>query len=1483
MMALVLMLMASYLAMAQQISLSPGTISTVAGTGTSGDTNNGGSATAAEISSPYSVRFDSSGNFYIAESGSYVREVVGGVGGTIKVFAGTGTAGFTGDNGPATSAEINTPRGLWIDANNNAYISDSGNNRIRVVYKTGTATACLIIIENPTLFGLSAGATSCTGATSQPVAGNIYTIAGGTGTGATGTLATGQALSSPRGVYVDASGDVYIADITNNKVRVVYAGGTAVSSLITLENAGTTPVVGDMYIVAGGGTATTDGSLATATSLNEPIDMNFDASGNLYVVLYGSSKVIQVSKTTGKVLTVAGTGTAGFAGDGGAATGAQFSSPRGIWLDAGGGIYIADASNNRIRKFTVGGTISTIAGTGTAAYNSDGVNATSANISAPYEIALDTAGNFYIADSGNYRIREVSILADKLAFGNVALGTSSTGQIVTLSNISASSLTLSGINISAQFAQIASGGTDCTGTSVLAPGASCNLDITCSPTSAVALTGTAAVSSNGGSSSTALSCTGVVGTTTTTLASTPSTATIPQGSSITYNVAVTSSAGTPYGTVNLYDNGSSTPLATITLSSGAGSYSTALLPAGNNCIVATYQATSGFSTSSSTPSLCVNVISNATATTTTLTANSTSTALGGTVTFTAVVNSSYSSGATGYVTFFNNGVALAPNAILSASSPYTATLSLTSLPLGVNTITAFYNGDANNLTSSSSAMQVTVYVQQAMLVPGIITTSIGNGTSGFAGNGGPATSATIEAPYVARSDSAGNLYVSDAYSEVRKVTASTGIISLVTGGSGSTCSATATCGDGGPATSATINNARGMWIDASGDIYLSDTGSNRVRVIYQGGAAAASIIALENSGTVPVIGDIYTVAGGGTAATGLASKQPLNSPRGVIVDSFGNLYIADIGTNHVRVVYVAGNSVAALITQENPTVLTPLPGYMYSIAGTGTLAESGNGGLASAASINEPSDIALDSSGNLYFVDYGGDTVRMVSASTGIISTLAGTTAGAGFSGDGGLATAAQLSSPRGIWVDDGSNIYIADTNNYRVRKITAATGVISTIAGQGTTSTSLGDGGAATSAYLNLPFSVALDPSGNLVLADNSEYRVRSVNAANSVLSLPNTFIGSSSTPGTIVLSNIGGDAITPSAFSITTGFTQATGAPGDCAANTAVASGRSCNIRISFTPVASGPANGTFTVTTNATNTSSGVFTAQLSGLGAYPNTVSSATTLAAIASADLGQTVTMTATVVSTGGGTTIPTGTVYFYRAGTIQIGTGTLNGVGQATLSISTLPLGTSNITALYLGDTKYQPSLSASQSVTIYNGPGDFSIAAPNTTCGSTVTVVHGQSANYCLAVTSTGGFDQTITFSCTNLPPNASCFFSPTLLTPVIGSTPTYFGLSIATETAVNQNGPHTQLHDAPHLWAIDSVPLLALLLWLPGLYRRRKLRHRSLCAVLVCLATLGTLNGCGTGNNAPATTPPGTYSITINAVAATSTHTFPVTMIVQ
>jgi hypothetical protein len=1453
-----------------KIAVSPGTISTVVGTGTAGHGADGSAPTSTAITAPYSVRFDTSGNLYFNDLDA-IREVVGGV---VKTIAGTpATSGTTGDGTAATGALLNVPRGLALDGSNNVYISDSGNARIRMVYVGGATAAALITAENSTV--------------TTPVVGNIYTIAGG-GSATTG-LATAQGFGAlPRGVYVDASGDVYVADIAKNYVRVVYAGGAGCAALITLENPTiTAPVLGNMYVIAGNGNTafTGEGGLATSAGVNGPIDMNMDTAGNLYIAEYGGNRLRKVNATTGLITTIAGStsSTAGSSGDGGAATAAQLSSPRGIWLDGANDIYIADAANNKIRKIDGNGIITTIAGTGTAGTGGDGGNATTATLTTPYEVVLDSSGNVYEADSGGNKIRKINVTTGgTLAFGNSAIANTSAGMSATISNVDASSLTLTGINISTGYAQTASGGTDCAVSLVLAAGTNCTLQIAFSPSATGSVPGTVAITSSGsansGNATLALSGTGVVGTTTTTLS--PSTTTnINYQQSITFSAAVTSTAGTVTGSVQFLDG--TNVLSTQMLVSGAASYTNSTLSPGQHSITAKYLTTTGFTTSTSAATT-VNVVSNGATTTTTLTANPTAAISGQQVTLTATVTSTASP--TGSVTFTDNGITLGTPPYMLTNG--VASLMTSALPLGSNVITASYGGDANNLSSTSNPVTVTVALQQVAAIPGVITTVIGTGTSGTAGNGSAATSATITTPFSARSDINGNLYVTDASSEVRKVTAATGIINLFAGTGSAGYN-----GDNIPATTATISSARGLSISAAGDVFISDSGNNRVRVVYEGGTAAATLIHAENSSIGALsVGNIYTVAGGGTNTGSLGTQQSLSSPRGILLDSNGNVYIADITNNKVRVLYVAGSALAALITLENPTVITPVVGGMYTLAGNGAGVDGADGGLATSSPVNEPSDMGFDAVGNLYIAEYGGAKIRKLTATTGLLSTVAGTGV-SGFNGDTpGPALTAQFSSPRGLWVDGGGNIYIADSANSRIRKIDVA-GTIMTVAGGGTTT---GDGGAANVALVNQPHSVALDPSGNILIASNADNRVRSVNAVSSILNFPNTTIGSASAAQTVTIANIGGLPITLSAINVPTGFTQSTGNTGDCTSSTVLAAGADCAIRLVFSPVASGSANGTLTVTTNGGNAPSGVVSIQLVALGAYPNAVTSTIALTVKPSAspytsaqvDLGDTVTFTATVATnagSGGVLTSPTGTITF-KSGSTVLGTAplTYTGVASATLTVSTLPLGTSLITASYSGDTVYQPVNSTSDTVTVYNAAGDFtlSVTSPN----SVNTITSGSIAIYALNVSATGGFDQTITFSCVNPPALATCVFDPTLYTPLIGSSGKNIGLVIYTAPINGPNGPHASLGHGPALWGFGGV-VAAVLLWMPfvSVQNRRRLRGAVLLFVLgIC--TAAGVGGCGNGSAATAaTTAPGTYTINVNAVAGSTTHSLTVTLIVQ
>ncbi len=326
----------------------------------------------------------------------------------------------------------------------------------------------------------------------------------------------------------------------------------------------------------------------------------------------------------------------------------------------------------------------------------------------------------------------------------------------------------------------------------------------------------------------------------------------------------------------------------------------------------------------------------------------------------------------------------------------------------------------------------------------------GDGTPGFSGDGGPATSAQLYYPNGVATDAAGNLFIADSSnSRIRKVTPA-GVISTVAGNG-----AWGFSGDGGPATSARLNEPWGVAVDAVGNLFIADYSNNRVRKVTPAGV-------------------ISTVAGNGNPGfsgdSGPATSAQLLGPRSVAVDAAGSLFIADSANNRIRRV-------------------TP-DGLISTVAGNGTSGSSGDGGPATSAGLDAPWGVALDVGGSLFVAERHGSRIREVTPD-GLISTVAGNGTW-GFSGDGGPATSAQLFMPRGVAADAAGNLYIADTLNDRIRKVTAA-GAISTVAGKGTEGFS-GDGGPATSALLGYPDGVAVDAAGNLFIADFSNNRIRKV-----------------------------------------------------------------------------------------------------------------------------------------------------------------------------------------------------------------------------------------------------------------------------------------------------------------------------------------------------------------------------------------------------
>ncbi len=318
----------------------------------------GGPAISAEICAPWAIAVDALGNVYITDSGNNrVRKV--NTSGVISNFAGTNSAGFSGDGGAATSAQLNSPRGIAIDASGNIYISDYGNNRIRKVNTSGIIS---------TIVGTG--------------------IAGFSGDGST---AINAQINNPLGLAVDASGNLYISDYVNQRIRKV----NTVGIISTFAGTGVSGFNGD-------------GGVATATQLFGPCGVAVDVAGKVYIADYFNWR-IRIVNLAGVISTFAGTGVGGFSGDGGLATNAQLAAPAGIAVDPSNNFYVADRNNNRIRKINPAGIISTIAGTGVAGFSGDGNTATSAKLNNPVAVNFDASGNVYFADIINNRIRELCV------------------------------------------------------------------------------------------------------------------------------------------------------------------------------------------------------------------------------------------------------------------------------------------------------------------------------------------------------------------------------------------------------------------------------------------------------------------------------------------------------------------------------------------------------------------------------------------------------------------------------------------------------------------------------------------------------------------------------------------------------------------------------------------------------------------------------------------------------------------------------------------------------------------------------------------------------------------------------------------------------------------------------------------------------------------------------------------------------------------
>ena len=881
-------------------------------------------------SGPYGVAEDSAGNVYVAYR--WTADILKfDPSGNVTTFAGTiGSSGYSGDGGPATSAKLSGPWWLSFDAAGDLLIADRFNNAIRAVSPSGTITT---------------------------VAGT-----GVSGYSGDGGPATSAQLNQPQSVTGLPGGGFLIAE-NNNVIRKVDASGR----ITTIAGTGSAGYAGD-------------GGSATSAQLNVPADAIMDPAGDVLISDCGNNVVREVDPT-GKISTIAGTGTSGYSGDGGAATSTQFNCPIGLATWAGG-LYVADSGNSAIRRIDAAG-VTTVSGPGTGAPFIE-----------PHEIWPDASGRVFTADPQANTVYLLSLGPDLLSVAGsapagVALGQTfaytftvgnpggaGTATAVTLSDPLPAGFTyVSAAASSGSCSQ--SGGTVSCALGQLAPGTAATVSITTTA---------------------------------------PTT-----GSGSVANVA-TVSANQPDPT--LADN-----TATVTTILAAADLS--VTGTGSPAQISPWSSATHTFTVNSGGSIAPNVTLNAT-----LTQN---------IAIQSVSSSQGSCSQTATAVSCQLGT-------LGAGA--TATVSITlqapsTVPVVMDTATVGSALVDPNPSNNSATVQTTVSG-----AVGDIFSVAGNGGCCSGGNGGPATSAHLYGPSGVAEDAAGNIYIADYYAcTIRKVDTS-GIITIYAGDPQGNCGYS---GDGGPATAATFTNPYWLSFDAAGDLLIADLGNNAIRSIN------------------PKTGIITTVAGNGTAGYagdgGAATSGELNSPQSVRGLPGGGFLIGDNGNNVVRKVDASGK--------------------ITTIAGNGTGGYAGDGGKATSAELSAPQDTAYDSSGNLLIADCGNQVIRKVDATTGNISTIAGTAGTAGYSGDGGAAAAAQLNCPNGLALNAG-NIYFSDYGNNVVRRIDP-NGTITTVAGNGQCCGS-GDGGPATLASFGRTQEILLDSSANMLIADFFGREIREV-----------------------------------------------------------------------------------------------------------------------------------------------------------------------------------------------------------------------------------------------------------------------------------------------------------------------------------------------------------------------------------------------------
>lgn len=732
-----------------------------------------------------------------------------------------------------------------------------------------------------------------------------------------------------------------------------------------------------------------------------------------------------------------------------------------------------------------------------------------------------------------------------------------------------------------------------------------------------------------------------------------------------------------------------------------------------------------------------------------------------------------------------------------------------------------------------------------------VSTIAGTGAATYTGDGGPAVSATLSDPSGLALDGAGNLYIADAGNNaIREIVQATGIIVTVAGNG-----AQGNAGDGGPAINANLHQPLGVTIDTVGDLYIADTGNNRIRRVDAVSGTIANV-AGDPGGTSGYSGD-----------NSPAASALLNGPNAVAFDASGNMYIPDSLNNVVRVVDTTGT--------------------ISTFAGGGATVI--NYGPANAAQFNSPSAVVVDPAQNVYIADTQNNAIRKVYAGGGYFATLAELGASGGFFNGNGYSQG--LSGPAGLALDGSGNLYFADAFNNKIREVQSKTSILDFTE----TPTYLGQTSATQDEYLendgNAPLTiVSITPDANAAIDGTVQYpcatgtpyppvnsciigaQLKPATVADPLDAKIDILTDSVNSPfdieivGNAVAQNSSSVALTsslnPSIFSqnVTLMAKVTNGGAGSVPTGT-----------VTFTSdgatIGSATLDSTGTATLNDSALTVGNHTVVASYLGDTANLASTSAALTQVVQLIPTQTVLsgtssgsaaqLVATVVGSMG--TTPTGMIAFAN-GTATMGTVSLNANGAAALQ-PTLAAGSYTIVANYSGDATHAPS--SSPVVTLSGGPANgFTL----TSTPSAVKLATGQNVTVTVNLTSNGGFADTIGLGCASLPVLVSCRFSNDDVALAAGGAVSV-QLTIDTNSPLGDGSSAMNRSRAPRAVAFAGLfPFLALLFG--SVFWRYRKRHAVLFPAALLLLASGALSIAGCNHVDPARAAPGTYTIQITGV---------------